>query len=190
VRGCAGASAIALLGAGLAGCAAAAQEQGATLTPADSPSQGSGPTEAAPDPEQEDVAAAKQLVVDYWATVDMTGQTEESDWEAVGPYMTSDLWMLHGPVFEENARTGLRTEGDVEVESMTVREYLPSASHNERVTIEACVDFSGRTTYDGDGTVIEPRTPDRYPNEYVVTHGGDGSQWMIAEITARTEETC
>jgi hypothetical protein len=93
-------------------------------------------------------------------------------------------------MFEENATAGVRTEGAVDVASLEVVEYLPSDAGFERVTFEACVDFSGRTTYDGDGAVIEPVTPDRYLYDYVVVHNGPDTQWVIDDMNGRWEETC
>jgi hypothetical protein len=151
------------------------------------------PSKTAPDPEQvreENIEAAQQVVVDYWAAVDKVGQTDDEDWWELEEFFSSDLWLSYRPQFEDNHDAGVRTDGAVRVATTTVTEYLPSEAGLERITLESCLDFSDRTAFDGEGAAIEPVAPDRYVTEYVLAHSGSGTVWRIDETTARTEESC
>ncbi|WP_277211451.1 hypothetical protein [Isoptericola croceus] len=75
---------------------------------------------------------------------------------------------------------------------MTVTDYQPSDNGLERVTIDACMDYSQITQLDSDGKPVE-RTEDalsRYLAEYVVAHNGPDTWWRIDDLIAHPEETC
>lgn len=182
-----------------AGCGTADPSDGeaAVLTPP--PASSAPPSEPAPTLddaarlEQDNVDAAEQLVVDYWATSAEVGARGYEDWQAAfNPLVGPNIWATYAETWAEREAEGARSEGAVEVSDLTVTAYEPSDNGFERVTLDACTDYAGITGFDGDGTPHERSadTPLRYTTEYVVAHQGTGAPWVVAEMTPRPEETC
>jgi hypothetical protein len=143
--------------------------------------------------EQDNVEAAEQLVVDYWATSAEVGARAYEDWQsAFNPLVGPNVWATYAETWAEREAEGARSEGAVEVDALTVTAYEPSDNGFERVTLDACTDYSGITGFDGDGTPHERSAdaPLRYTTEYVLAHQGVGAPWVVAEMTPRPEETC
>lgn len=149
------------------------------------------PTEVDPaELKQENIAAAMQVIDDYWAALDEFGRTDGQDLDEIGQYLGPELWAIYRQVYEADVAAGVRTEGEVEVAETTVAEYLPSELGMERVVILACIDTSGKKAYDGSGTLLQPDVAPRTITRYEVAHQGTDGAWFIDDMTLWGEQEC
>lgn len=152
------------------------------------------PTEAPPlTPEEVNVEAAKQTVITYTAAVDAVGTASFADWQVQlsAFWGTPEVWEPNIENFSNAAAAGLYSEGLTKVSSFDVREYTPdpSQSGHERVILEYCVDNSGVTVFQADGTPLARTLPPRYVYSSTLARQ-DSGLWTFASLESFSDRTC
>ncbi|WP_135849370.1 hypothetical protein [Serinibacter arcticus] len=201
-RACA-AVAVVALGLGLAACSPDPEpapeetttrivEDPSTGTTTETPSPS--PTETPTlTPEEENIAAAKQTVVDYYAAVDEVARGGYSTWtdKLIGYWASPDVANLNSVAFQAAADQGRRSDGATKISGFAVLEYTanPDQPGYERVHLEYCGDYTETTTYDRDGAVIPPSNLDRFTWAAILQRQEDG-RWAFAELESMTDRAC
>jgi hypothetical protein len=176
--------------------AASTPAASATTTPTPSPT----PTPLTPEQEaaalkNANIEAAKTRLTDYYATVSAVSASGYQDWQArLAPFIGSpEVSQLMSDSTASEIATGYIFSGATTVSSMTVTGYTedPSGYSNERVSIDACVDFSGATATDASGTPVQ--RPEGFQPRVIVQvvmyHLGADRPWAIGEFTG-TDWVC
>jgi hypothetical protein len=163
-----------------------------TTTPAPSPT----PTPLTPEQQaaalrEANIEAAKARLREYYAVAGEVAQSGHQDWQArLSPYWaTPEVAQALGDATQIEASAGLSFAGDPTVSSMTVTGYTedPSGYSNERVSIDACMDYSGISITNSDGTAFQ-RPAGYQPRkvvQVVMYHLGADQPWAIGEFYGR-----
>lgn len=152
--------------------------------------------DAAEQLEAENVEAAQQVLTDFYDEYNEVSHAGWKGWEQLGRYWApSDVWTTERAVYVAHAERGLQVEGDAEVVSMETVDYTTpdeTAPGHETVTIDLCLDTSGTTAYDEDGTEVQRAKgfPARFVSRYEVGRMGADAPWLITDREQKVDETC
>ncbi|MEL7976847.1 hypothetical protein AAG589_13375 [Isoptericola sp. F-RaC21] len=181
---------LALVGA-VAGCGegAAAGPPPASSEPAPSPSPSLSESEQL---EQQNVQDVRTALDEYYALASQVANDGYDGWEELRQFWSSDQWESLSVAYQGSEKDGLSTEGTTLVDGMTVASYEAGDGEPgyERMVVDLCVDASGSTPLDADGSPV-PRgdAPPRFVAHYTMQHQGPDEAWLIAEFEG-TDRSC
>ena len=198
-----GAACLGVVAFGLSGCtpeeeptpsetASSVTEEPSTETASPSPTPT--PTEAPTlTPEEVNVEAAKQTVIEYYAKVDEVAQEGYGTWtEKLLSYWGSpSVSDVNSAIYQAAADEGRTSQGDSVVASIEALAYTPDPtnSNHEQLSVEYCTDYSAIEIRDSQGAVIERTTPTRFTWSAQLQRQTDG-RWTFAELQPQIDRTC
>lgn len=198
VRRTIGSATTALLFAVAAGCAQSPGADPATSPPnTKTTSSGGTPNQSESEAATE---AAKQLIHDYFATIDKLGQDDGEPVSDLGKVAESrQLSVLRNSITQQR-KAGQRQTGDTKVAELKVQSVNldnsdPAAGKVPTVTVDVCWDVSDVDVVDKNGkSVVSPNRPDTAWTRYTVAnyhwsdHPTDG--WRVASGQDLKQSPC
>ncbi|MEL7975756.1 hypothetical protein AAG589_07810 [Isoptericola sp. F-RaC21] len=168
-----------------------------SVTPAASANESSSPSPAkSVDPaeqlKQDNIDDAKATLIDYYETGSEVANNSYEDWDRLQEYWGNpDVATPLASLYESEKQAGNYTKGATKVISMNVTDYVddPTDSGAEKVSIRACVDTTGTTAFNKDGSRSEGGV-DRYVNVYTMQHQGVDGPWRISKDEPDMTRTC
>lgn len=141
---------------------------------------------------QDNIDAAKATLTEYYEVVSEVANDGYDNWERLQKYWGSpDVAQPLAELYEGERKAGNYTEGETKVASMKVVKYVedPSESGAEQVKIRACIDTTGTTAFNKDGTKAEGGV-DRLTTDYTMSHQGVDGPWRITDSKPDLETPC
>jgi len=172
-----------------------------TTQPAEDPTT-EDPTD---DPSQsyrdQQIEAAKEFILDFYATDDAVAQDGYENWEPrLFPFFTGEeeLWQLHSAGYRQSAEEGLSIEGETEVYSIEATDWEQAPEDAEgfdTITFDLCVDARDVQFLNEDGTANPEETsgiPDhRFPTEIEVMGQPEAELgWSLMAFEPDGESSC
>lgn len=170
-----------------------------TTEPADDPTSEDPSEEPTQSYRDQQIAAAEEFVLDFYATSAEVGHDGYENWEPrLFPFFTGDeeLWQLHSAGYRQNAEEGLSLEGGTEVyaiEATDWEEAPEDAEGFDTVAFDLCLDSRSAVRIDADGEEITDQTPPdhRYPAEIEVMGQPDAELgWSLMQMEPDPEASC
>jgi hypothetical protein len=186
--------ALALTGV-LAACSDDTPPETTSPTPTTSASPSPSPTKSVDPAEQlkqENIDDAKAALTEYYEALGEVANDAYDNWERLQKYWGNpDVAQPLAELYEGEREAGNYTEGETKIASMKVTKYVadPSESGAEQVSIRACIDTTGTTAFNKDGSKAKDGV-DRFTVDYTMSHQGLDNPWTISKREADVEKTC
>ena len=165
-----------------------------TTDPTDGTSSGEGESGAPLDQRTADEQAAKDIYREYITRFNAAAHTGFEDpalTDRVGEFLGGDERLYYFQEVVPGLRgTGIHTEGDRVIKSMDVVEYTPGdgTGAGTTVVLTACIDDTGVTLHQEDGTQVEVEGEDTEPYELEVRLFR--AENLLVYDTKGTRKTC
>lgn len=161
-----------------------------TVSPTPTPTPTETPTLT---PEEMNVEAAKQTVIEYYALVNEVSADGMTTWrEKLDRFWgTPELKERRGATYQRAVDSGQTVQGTVAVELFDVIEYVPDPtnSQHEQVRLTYCADTSAAKTFDGAGVEVPRSAPGRYLWSALMQRQSE-DVWTFTEMIPDIEAPC
>lgn len=161
-----------------------------TVSPTPTPTPTETPTLT---PEEANIEAAKQTVIEYHRLVDEVASEGYGTWtdKLIGYWGAPAVSNLYSVSFQASADQGRRGEGSTAISSIAVLEYLGSGAADslDRIKLEYCADYANTTTYDNAGNQLAPSGLNRFVWGATLQKQV-GGRWSYVELTSYNDRSC